>query len=298
MSEPSGVVIAGALGVSAAGLFAGVDGNAVTGAFCGALVFFMARPELGLVERLVYFGISLTMGYLFSPALSDFELWGFRPFTYSGPAAFAAAALVVTLSIAANRNVRSPVSDVQATIGMYDITAENVARVTRSTLSTVPTTAIVDEPLVCGGVEGELIPFKYLPDMSKTIALKAADDEALSPGEDYLLTPHGVIVTGSGNITAAGVKASYTPRAQTAVQMLNGSEGEFELYIAGLNDAQSGEPFSLRPRRMKFGTIAQLPVFGTEYLKLEAPAELLADPLVLNNDISKFCEMQIVDKAA
>ncbi|OLU23085.1 hypothetical protein BVH03_22920 [Pseudomonas sp. PA15(2017)] len=197
-----------------------------------------------------------------------------------------------------NRNGRSPVTDVQATIGMYDITAENLARVTRSTLSAVLTTAIVDQPLVSGGVEGELIPFKYLPDLSKTVAVKGADDGVLDPGTDYLLTPHGIIVTGSGKITAAGIKASYTPLAQAAVQMLNGSEGEFELYIAGLNDAQSGEPFSLRPRRIKFGTIAQLPILGTEYLKLEAPAELLADPLVLSNDISKFCEMQIVDKVA
>jgi len=110
MSEPSGVVVAGALGVSAAGLFAGVDGNAATGAFCGALVFFMARPELGLFERLVYFGISLTMGYLFSPALTELTLWGIRPFAYSGPAAFAAAAMVVTLSIAAIKKRGPPVA--------------------------------------------------------------------------------------------------------------------------------------------------------------------------------------------
>jgi hypothetical protein len=43
--------------------------------------------------------------------------------------------------------------------------------------------------------------------------------------------------------------------------------------------------------------LASLPVFGQEYLKLEGPAELLADPLVLSNDISKFCEMEIVKAA-
>lgn len=101
MSEPSGVVVAGALGVSAAGLFAGVDGNAATGALCGALMFFMVRDELPMLSRMVYFLISLVMGYLFSPALTEFSMWGIRPFVYSGPAAFGASALVVTLSMAA-----------------------------------------------------------------------------------------------------------------------------------------------------------------------------------------------------
>lgn len=98
MSDGGGMVVAGALGVSAAGLLSGVDGNAATGALCGAVLFFMASRELGLVERLVYFAISLVMGYLFSPGLTEFVIWGFRPFVYSGPAAFGAALMVVTLS--------------------------------------------------------------------------------------------------------------------------------------------------------------------------------------------------------
>lgn len=101
MSDGGGVVVLGALGVTASGLFAGVDGDAATGALCGALIFFMARHELKLLPRVVYFLISLVMGYLFSPALTELTLWGIRPFVYSGPAAFGAALLVVTISLAA-----------------------------------------------------------------------------------------------------------------------------------------------------------------------------------------------------
>lgn len=196
-----------------------------------------------------------------------------------------------------NRNVRDPVSDVTAAIGLYDLTDTNVARVTRSTIQNVAAGVQTDEPAIAGGVEGELIPFRYLPDLSKPVSVKGADGTELAAGVDYLLTPHGILRTATSKITAAGVLFTYTKRASSSLQMLNGSAVEMEIFIAGLNDAQSGEPYTLRLRRAKFGMLASLPVFGQEYLKLEGPAELLADPLVLSNDISKFCEMEIVKAA-
>lgn len=197
-----------------------------------------------------------------------------------------------------NRNVREVVSDVAAKIGMYDLTATNVARVTRSNVLTIAAGVVADEVLACAGVEGELIPFDNLPDLSVAPVIKTAADTALVAGTDYLLSPHGIIVTANSGITVTGIKASYTKLPATALQLLNGSQVELEFYIAGLNDAQSGEPFSLRPRRAKLGLLSELKVFGQEYLKLDASAELLADPLVLSTDLSKFCEMKMVNKAA
>lgn len=102
MSEPTtlaAVGAAGAVGFGISGFLAGVDGNAATGALCGALMFVMARPDLKVMPRIIFFVISLVMGYQFSPALTDLEFWGIRPFSYSGPAAFAAAALVVSVTM-------------------------------------------------------------------------------------------------------------------------------------------------------------------------------------------------------
>ncbi|HHK5488531.1 TPA: hypothetical protein ACQT3N_006078, partial [Pseudomonas aeruginosa] len=114
-----------------------------------------------------------------------------------------------------------------------------------------------------------------------------------APGTDYLLVPHGIQVLSGGKIDATGIKVSYTPRPSRAVHMLNGSQKELELFIAGLNDAQSGEPFALRPRRVKFGLLQELAVLGQEYAKLTGPAELLADSRVTATDISKFCQMDL-----
>ncbi|WP_374981851.1 hypothetical protein PSGK_15370 [Pseudomonas solani] len=96
-----------------------------------------------------------------------------------------------------------------------------------------PTTAIADEVHTSAGVLGELIPFAYMPDTSKTLTVKTAGDVACVAGTDYLATPHGIQVLSSSKVDATGVKVSYTPRASKSVQMLNGSQQEFELFIAG-----------------------------------------------------------------
>ncbi|WP_422766271.1 hypothetical protein [Pseudomonas aeruginosa] len=115
---------------------------------------------------------------------------------------------------------------------MFDLTAENVALVTRSTIQVAPTAAITDEAHTSQGVALELIPFKYLPDLTKPVTVKTAGDVEVAPGTDYLLVPHGIQVLSGGKIDATGIKVSYTPRPSRAVHMLNGSQKELELFIA------------------------------------------------------------------
>lgn len=196
-----------------------------------------------------------------------------------------------------NRNVRERVTDVTSSVGFYDLTPENIALVTRSTIQMAPTAAIPDEAHVSKGVALELIPFKYLPDLTKTVVVKTAGGDPLEVGTDYQLVPHGIQVLSGGYIDATGITVSYTPRPSSVVQMLNGSQKELELYVAGLNDAQSGEPFTLRARRVKFGMLQEFAVLGQEYAKLTGPAELLSDPLVTAAGISKFCQMDLVEPA-
>lgn len=198
-----------------------------------------------------------------------------------------------------NRNAKEQVSGVTAELGMYDLTPENIARVTNAAITAVAATAITGEPLTAGGVIGELIPFKHLPDLAKSVTIKTVGGSPaeLVAGTDYTLTPHGIIVK-SAAITSAGVTADYTPLKSSALHMLAGSPVELELYVAGLNDAQSGEPFSLRPRRAKFGLTSELPAFSEDYVRLASTVDLLADDLVQEAGISKFCQMDVVNKAA
>ncbi|KSW22766.1 MULTISPECIES: hypothetical protein [unclassified Pseudomonas] len=196
-----------------------------------------------------------------------------------------------------NNNSTSRPSDVTASIGMYDVLASNVAMITRGTVKVAPTAAQPDEPHTSKGVLYELIPFNYLPDLTKPVTVKTAGDVELDEGIDYLLTPHGIQVLSGSNIDETGVKVSYTPRPSKAVHMLNGSAKEYEVFLAGLNDAQSGEPYALRLRRVKFGLLQELPALGQDYMKLTGPCDLLADPTVVANDISKFCQMDLAEAA-
>ena len=56
----------------------------------------------------------------------------------------------------------------------------------------------------------------------------------------------------AGDVSAVGVKVSYTPIGSNMVQALVESGREFVLFMEGLNDAQEGLPFNIRVHRVKF----------------------------------------------
>lgn len=114
MSEPSGVVVAGAVGVGVAGVLAGVNTEAAVGALFGALLYITTTRELPLWQRGLFFLTSFVMGYLLSPAVGDLEVFGVHPFAFPGPAAFICSVLVVTLSLNAIKRGALPAQRGQA----------------------------------------------------------------------------------------------------------------------------------------------------------------------------------------
>ncbi|MFY1881494.1 putative holin [Achromobacter xylosoxidans] len=104
MAEPAstGVVAVAATGVTLAGLLPGIDGNALIGAFAGASLFVVSRREGGALSRLAYWAISVVIGYLAAP-----DVVALTPIKETAIAAFAAAALVVTVALTAIEKVKS-----------------------------------------------------------------------------------------------------------------------------------------------------------------------------------------------
>lgn len=97
MAEPfaSGSTAAGVLvvsGFSAVSLLAGIDGNALVGAFAGAAVFVLRAQDMHMVRRLLYFAVSIIAGYQVAP-----EIMRWTPLRSPAVAALIAAAVVVTL---------------------------------------------------------------------------------------------------------------------------------------------------------------------------------------------------------
>lgn len=195
-----------------------------------------------------------------------------------------------------NRNVKEIVGSVMATLGLYDLTSGNIARALKGNAVDVAAEAITDELVTCGGVINEFVPFANIPDTSASVTVTDASvsAEALVAGTDYVLNPHGLTVL-SEKITAAGVKVSYTPKAGSAIHLLAGTGQEWEIHIAGLNDAQSGQPYAVRVHRAKFGLTSEFALLSQDYTKLTPPLEILADDLITAEGISKFVRMDIVD---
>ena len=104
MAEPAstGVIAAAAAGVTVAGLMPGIDGNALIGAFAGASLFVVSRKDGGLLARVIYWVISFVIGYLAAP-----DVVALTPVKETAIAAFGAAALVVTIALAAIERIKA-----------------------------------------------------------------------------------------------------------------------------------------------------------------------------------------------
>ena len=95
MAEPtSTTTLTLAAGISFASLFPGIDGNALIGAFAGAVLIVVTSKDLSIATRFFYMLISLTVGYLGAPDVIRMT-W----IESSGLAAFLAAALAITAAL-------------------------------------------------------------------------------------------------------------------------------------------------------------------------------------------------------
>ena len=192
-----------------------------------------------------------------------------------------------------NRNVISRVSGITASLVAHDFTAENISLALRGSVTAAATSAVSDEELPSHGVDGELIPFNYLPDASKAITIKDGNDLVLTIGEDYEITKSGIKVIGAGDISSVGVKVSYTPIGSNMVQALIESGREFVLFMEGLNDAQEGLPFNIRVHRVKFSPVQNLGFISDDFASIALQIDVLADTTVSGNGLSAFMQIDL-----
>lgn len=92
-SVASAAALSGAVTLTA--LLPGVDGDALIGAFAGAVVFAMYTRDVAIIKRMVYMVVSFVVGYLAAP-----EVMHWSGLQSSVVAAFAASSLIVTTAMA------------------------------------------------------------------------------------------------------------------------------------------------------------------------------------------------------
>lgn len=183
------------------------------------------------------------------------------------------------------RNSSTKINEVTAGFTIYDLSAENIALALRGTQYEVEATAITDELLPASGVVGEVLAFKCLPDLTKTVTVKSAADLALVAGTDYQLNQHGITIL---TAQAAGLKVSYTPLLGDAVDLLVGEDREWEVRVLGTNAAQNDKPFKLDIWKAKFNIAASLQFIADTYAELPVTLNILIDETVDASGVGKF----------
>lgn len=105
MMEPTSSAVSAGVAMGAVAftsLLPGVNGDALIGAFAGAVVFALHSKDISVVKRLAYMVVSFIIGYLAAPEVM--RLSGLQSFTI---AAFAASALAVTAALAGIEKIKS-----------------------------------------------------------------------------------------------------------------------------------------------------------------------------------------------
>ncbi len=191
------------------------------------------------------------------------------------------------------RNVVSRISGITGNITAHDFTPDNIARALRASVTATTTTAVTDEAHDTHGIEGELIPFHKLPDTGQTVTVKDSLDQTLAKGTDYTLTKSGIQVLADSGIDSNGITVSYTPIKANVIQALVESGKEFSLFMEGLNDAQEGQPYSIRVHRVKFSPVQNLGFISDDFGSIPLQLDILADTQITANGLSQFMQLDL-----
>ena len=193
------------------------------------------------------------------------------------------------------RNVLSRISGITASIKAYDFTPANIALALRAGIDAVGAAPVTGEEIAAHGVDGDLIPFRFIPDLTQTITVKDSTDATLVLGTDYSLTKAGIRVMDGSGIDKETLSVDYTPIAGNAIQALVQSGKEFSLFMEGLNDAQEGRPFTIRVHRVKFSPVQNLGFISDDFAEIPLAMDILADPLITGSGLSPFMQLDLVE---
>jgi len=95
---------------------------------------------------------------------------------------------------------------------------------------------------------------------------------------DYLVRPAGVLLVGSGAISATdALLLSYTKHASTRIESLMSSSISGELIIEGLNCAQSGAPVIIRVWSFKPSPAEAFQLISDEFASFTLNGKIAAD---------------------
>lgn len=187
-----------------------------------------------------------------------------------------------------NANVLQSISSVSAALITHDISADNLALGLRGSVTYQTASAVTGESHDILGVDGEMVPFDFIPDTAVAYVVKNASAAVQTKGVDYTETPNGILIVGTGGLVGETITVEYTKAVAEVMQALTESGAEFRIFFDGLNEAQSGKAVAVRFHRTKFSPAQGLGLIGDDFAEMPLDLELLSDNSVVGAGLSKF----------
>lgn len=173
----------------------------------------------------------------------------------------------------------------------HDFNASNYAKFFRAANETVAAGAVTDETKA--GYLNALVPTDFLIDTTVTpVVTGTGGTPSFTLGTHFTVDPTGaginIIAAPGGWTSGQNVLIDYTKKASSTIQALVNSGKEYELLIAGLNEAESGIPHRLWAYKWKPGVLAAFDVIGDEYGGITVRGKINADTSITTANKSQY----------
>ncbi len=191
-------------------------------------------------------------------------------------------------------DVVSFVKSVMMTMSIFQWTPSNIALAIRGTSSVYVGGAVTAEAHTVNAL-GEMIPFKHIPDLTKTITVKKGATTFVK-GTDYNLIRAGIVTLAGGTLAAAdAITIDYTGLADNVVQALITSSDSYRVFFDGLNDAQSGRPVQVEAFNLRFTPPKNLELIGDSFADIQLEAEILKDSTKIGTGLSQYFTVKLAN---
>lgn len=175
---------------------------------------------------------------------------------------------------------------------LNSLTADNIAKGLFGVATIVAAATGVTETVV--GYEDALTPLGKVG-VTNLVVKDVTDTTTYVAGTDYDLVRSSLWVRASGSIVdASTLHLTYDHPAQNVVQALTNSGLEYEVFLDGLNEAQSGRAVAMRFHRYRPGPAADWSVIGDDHTTLPLSGDLLKDSSIIGAGLSQYLTIEYV----
>lgn len=189
-------------------------------------------------------------------------------------------------------NALRRIQTVELGVTLRDFSAENIAKALFGSASVVAAATGVAETVT--GYHDTLVPLGKAG-ISNLVVKDQTDTTTYTAGTDYDLVRSGLWVYSTGAITDGQVlHLTYDHPAQNVVQALVNAGLEYEVFLDGLNEAQSGRAVAINFHRLRFGPVADWGLIADDYGEIALTGDLLKDTTITTAGLSQYLKVAYV----